>query len=316
MTDIALEGVGYDYPGGVRALDGVDLAIRAGEAVAIIGANGSGKTTLARHLDGLLRPTQGRVLIAGEDAARRRVADLAASVGVCFQDPDRQIFSRDVRREVEFGPRQLGFGAQRRDRSVAAALLAVDLDDAVAVHPHDLGEARRKLLAIASVLAMETPVVVLDEPTVGLDAHGIERIGRLIATLREGGRTVIGISHDLRFVAESFERVVLLERGRVTLDGSPAQVFAADSWPRLRAAGLEPPAAAILGARLGLGSTPTEAALLKAARACVERRARNGTAQPLDIAWAHPATMRGEPEEAGTSPAGCACHRHQGGSYR
>lgn len=263
--DIVLEGVGYDYPGGVRALDGVDLAIRAGESVAIIGANGSGKTTLARQLAGLLRPTRGRVLLAGEDATTRRVADLAASVGVCFQDPDRQIFARSVSGEVEFGPRQLGFSAERRERAVAAALEAVGLGEAVATHPHDLGEARRKLLAIASVLAMETPVLVLDEPTVGLDARGMERVQRLIAVVHEAGRTVVGISHDLRFVAEAFDRVVVLAAGRIRLDGTPAEVFAEAAWSRLRTAGLEPPLAAILGARLGLGSTPTETALLTAA---------------------------------------------------
>ena len=131
-------------------------------------------------------------------------------------------------------------------------------------HPGDLGESRRKLLTIASVLAMATPVVVLDEPTVGLDAHGVARVEKVIAQLHRAGRTVVAISHDMRFVAETFERVVLLDRGRVTLAGSPSEVFAEASWPVLRAAGLEPPAAAIAGARLGLGSTPTEATLVEA----------------------------------------------------
>ncbi len=264
--DIVLEGVGFEYPGGVRALDGVDLRIRSGATVALIGPNGSGKTTLVQHLDGLLRPTRGRVLFDGADAAGRRVADLAATVAVGFQDPDRQIFARSVRAEVEFGPRRLGFSAERRARAVEAALDAVGLGDAVDGHPHDLGEARRKLLSIASLLAMETAVLVLDEPTVGLDAAGVARVRRVISDLRVAGRTVIAISHDLRFVAETFERVVVLAAGRIELDGTPEEVFAEDSWPRLRAAGLEPPAAAVLGARLGLGSTPTEAALLAAAR--------------------------------------------------
>jgi len=265
--DIVLESVGFDYPGGVRALDGVDLAIASGETVAIVGANGSGKTTLARHLVGLLRPTRGRVLVAGIDTATRSVAALAARVGLCFADPERQIFSRDVRGEVEFGPRQLGFDRERRARAVAGAIDAVGLVDALAEHPHDLGQARRKLLAIASVLAMETPVLVLDEPTVGLDAGGVERVSRLVETLHEQRRSVIAISHDMRFVAESFERVVLLAEGRVELDGTPADVFAQAAWPTLRASGLEPPYAAVLGARMGLGSTPTEAALLGASSA-------------------------------------------------
>jgi energy-coupling factor transporter ATP-binding protein EcfA2 len=160
---------------------------------------------------------------------------------------------------------------------VAAALDATGLADDRDVHPHDLGGARRKLLAIASLLAMETPVLVLDEPTVGLGAAGVERVQRIVAQLVDEGRIVIAISHEPCFVAESFERVVLLARGRVVLDGGPADVFAEASWPLLRSAGLEPPAAAVIGARLGLGSTPTEDALLTSAAAA--RRA--GTPRPI-----------------------------------
>jgi energy-coupling factor transport system ATP-binding protein len=265
--DIALEGVSFHYPSGVRALDELDLVIHGGVSIAIVGANGSGKTTLARHLNGLLRPDTGRVTIGGADAAAQSVARLSRSVALCLADPDRQIFARTVAAEVAFGPRQLGMSQARQASAVAEALAAIGLAGHADVHPQDLGEARRKLLSIASMVAMQTAVLVLDEPTVGLDAAGVARVQRLIAELRAAGRTVVGISHDLRFVAESFERVVLLERGQVGFDGPPADVFAEPAWPRLRDAGLEPPLAAILGARLGLGSTPTEAALLRAAAA-------------------------------------------------
>jgi len=264
VTELRLEGVTYEYPAGVRALDGVDLVIPAGGSLALIGANGSGKTTLARHLDGLLRPTHGRVLIDGEDAATFSVARLAAKVGICFQQPDRQIFQRVVRGEVEFGARRLGASEEEAFARAKEALEAVGLADDLGRHPDDLGETRRKLLTIASVLAMRTSVVVLDEPTTGLDAHGAGRIGGIIRALHEEGRSVVGISHDIRFVAETFDRVVLLDRGRVVLDGTPAEVFAERAWPRLRASGLEPPHAAITGARLGLGSTPTEADVVAA----------------------------------------------------
>jgi len=264
--DIALDHVDYDYPGGIKVLDGVDLTIGAGESVAIIGANGSGKTTLVRHLNGLLRPTRGRVLIDGGDAIGRHVAELARVVGLCFQDPDRQIFSGDVRAEVEFGLRQLGVPEEDRTARIKAALEAVALDDAMGRHPHDLGEARRKLLTIASVLAMETPIVVLDEPTVGLDIRGVERIAGIVGGLRDAGRTVLVISHDMRLVAESFERVVLLDAGRIVIDGPPREVYAEPAWTVLRAAGLEPPRAAVMGAEMGLGSTPTERSLLAAAK--------------------------------------------------
>ena len=201
--DIELQSVSFAYPAGVPVLDDLDLFIPGGQSVALVGANGSGKTTLARHLNGLLRPSRGRVLVDGADIADRRVADLAASVAVGFQDPDRQVFSRSVRAEVEFGPRRLGFCTERRERAVAAALAATGLAEAADVHPHDLGESRRMLLALASLLAMETAVLVLDEPTVGLDPAGEARVVRAVAALRAAARTVIAISHDMRFAAES-----------------------------------------------------------------------------------------------------------------
>jgi energy-coupling factor transport system ATP-binding protein len=266
-VDLELRGLHFAYGDGTPALRGVDLAIPGGLCLALIGPNGSGKTTLARHLDGLLRPTSGEVLIAGEDTARRRVAELAAQVAVGFQDPDRQVFARRAGDEVAFGPRQLGFDADRLRAAVTGALEATGLQGDVDRHPQDLGGAARRLLVLASLLAMQTPVIVLDEPTVGLDVAGLRRLQRIMGRLRAEGRTIVLISHDLRFVAESADRVVLLVDGRVSLDGSPVEVFAQDRWPALRAAGLEPPVAAVLGARLGLGSTPTGAALLAAARA-------------------------------------------------
>jgi energy-coupling factor transport system ATP-binding protein len=264
VTQLAVEGLGFVYPDGTRALDGVDLRIDPGPPVAIIGQNGSGKSTLVRHFNGLLRPTEGRVLHDGEDVVGLRTAALAARVGIVFQNPDRQIFAGKVRDEVAFGPRMLGRSATDAAAAGAVALEAVGLTDATDANPYDLGYSRRKLLAIASVLAMETPVVVLDEPTTGQDARGIARVQQVIEKLVADGRTVIAISHDMRFVAESFGRVVVMGGGRIILDGSPDEVFAETAWPMLASTYLEPTYAARVGARLGLGSTPTEAALVAA----------------------------------------------------
>jgi energy-coupling factor transport system ATP-binding protein len=252
------------YPDGTRALDGVDLAIRRGERIAIVGQNGSGKTTLVRHFNGLLRPTEGRVLVDGADAAGRRVASLAASVGLAFQDPDRQIFAGKVRAEVAFGPRNLGRSGPELERAIDEALLATGLEGEAQTNPYDLGYSRRKLLALASILAMSTPIVVLDEPTTGQDARGVERIRAIVDRLAAAGRTVVAISHDMRFVAGSFERVIVMRDGRIVLDGSPGAVFAEAAWDTLASTFLEPPLAARIGARLGLGSTPTDEALLGA----------------------------------------------------
>jgi len=262
MTELAFEDVGFVYPDGTRALAGVDLAISAGEAVAIIGQNGSGKSTLVRHLDGLLRPSEGRVLHDGSDIAETRVAALASAVGIVFQNPDRQIFAGRVKHEVAYGPRILGRTQEQVAAASKAALDAVGLTGTEDTNPYDLGYSRRKLLTLASVLAMDTPVIVLDEPTTGQDARGVARIQAVIRDLTSRGRTVIAISHDMRFVAETFGRVVVMAAGRVVLDGPPETVFAQAAWPTLASTFLEPPLAARIGARLGLGATPTEGSLI------------------------------------------------------
>ncbi len=261
---IDVEGLVHVYPEGTRALDRVDLRVARGQAVAIVGQNGSGKSTLVRHLNGLLRPTEGVVRIDGRDAAELTVARLAALVGLAFQDPDRQIFAGRVRAEVAFGPRNLGLRGAALDAAVEDALRAVGLADAGDVNPYDLGYSRRKLLAIAAVLAMRTPIVVLDEPTTGQDLRGTTRVREIIGTLAAEGRTVLAISHDVRFVAETFGRVVVMREGRIVLDGTPAAVFAEPAWPVLASTNLEPPLAARVGASLGLGSTPTEVSLVEA----------------------------------------------------
>src|SRR2546421_5013143 len=190
MPELVVEGLVHVYrEGGVRAVDGVDLRIGAGERVAIVGQNGSGKTTLVRHLNGLLRPSEGRVLVDGVDAARLTVAHLARSVGLVFQDPDRQIFAGSVRAEVEYGPRNLGVRGEELRSTVESALAAVGLEPEARTNPYDLGASRRKLLALASVLAMRTEVLVLDEPTTGQDERGVERVRAVIEGAHGQGRT-------------------------------------------------------------------------------------------------------------------------------
>jgi energy-coupling factor transport system ATP-binding protein len=261
---IELEDVSFAYPDGTQALSDFGLRIEPGELVAVVGQNGSGKSTLVRHLNGLLRPTSGRVLLDGLDVRGVHVATLAERVGLAFQNPDRQLFAGRVSTEVAFGPKNLGVRGVALDERVNSALDAVGLSAEAASNPYDLGYSRRKLLALASVLAMRTPVLVLDEPTTGQDARGDARVRAVVAAAALERRTVIAISHDMRFVAECFRRVVVMRAGRVVLDGTPEVVFGQAAWPELRAAYLEPPLAALAGARLGLGSTPTEGAFVAA----------------------------------------------------
>jgi energy-coupling factor transport system ATP-binding protein len=264
---IRCEDLSFVYPDGTRALSGVDLEIRAGEQVAIIGQNGSGKSTLVRQWNGLLRPTEGRVLVDGAPTEGRRVAALARLVGLAFQDPDRQIFAGRCRTEVAFGARNAGLRGAALDGAVKAALEAVGLADAADDNPYDLGYSRRKLLSLASILAMGTPAVVLDEPTTGQDSRGVARVRKIVRRLAAEGRTVVAISHDIEFVAETFPRIVVMGGGRVLLDGTPDSVFNEAAWPTLRSTNVEPPFAARVGAALGLESTPTIGALAAAAAA-------------------------------------------------
>ena len=222
---ILCEGVGFAYPDGTQALDEVDLSIESGERVAIIGRNGSGKTTLARLWNGLLRPTTGRVLIDGHPTEGRRVPELARMVGLTFQDPTRQLFLRTCRAEVAFGARNASLRGRRVDAAVDVALDAVGLADQASTAPYDLGPSRRRLLAIGSVIAMQTPVVVLDEPTIGLDSAQVPAVATLVERLAAEGRTVVTISHDARFVERYFQRAIRLDAGRVVADGTPAEVL-------------------------------------------------------------------------------------------
>ncbi len=259
---IEIRGLRHAYPGGTEALRGIDLAIAPGEAVAIVGQNGSGKTTLAKHLVRILAPGAGSVLVAGRDLAGRTIADVARTVGFVFQDPDRQLFSRSVEREVAFGPRNLGLAEEATARLVAQALAAVGLADRAEENPYDLGLSDRKLVALASVLAMDPAVLVLDEPTTGQDAPGIARVGAIVDSWTAAGRTVVAITHDMEFAARHFGRIVVMRAGEVVADGPPATVLATANGPLLASTGLEPPPLALLASLLEIAGLPLDPAAI------------------------------------------------------
>lgn len=244
----------FRYPGGVEAVRGVSLRIGAGERVAIVGGNGAGKTTLVRQLNGILRPTSGAVLLDGEPTGDRSIAQLAATVGYVFQNPDEQLFASTVAADVAFGPRNLGCTPEEAAARAASALAAVNLQDQSGVHPHHLSLSERKRVALAGVLAMRTPVVVLDEPTTGQDARGVELIAGIVASISAEGRTVIAITHDMDFCAEHFDRVVVMADGQVQADGGVREVFARTAV--LDSAAIEPPQLLRLAAHLGWPARP------------------------------------------------------------
>ena len=193
---------------------------------AIIGQNGAGKTTLVKLLKGLLKPVSGSIYFHGEDISGKTVAMLAGNVGYVFQNPDDQIFKYNVMDEILFGPLNIGMDAERAKKEAERALKLTGLTGKEKENPYDLELYERKMTAIASVLAMDTDVLILDEPTIAQDCKGRQIIGDIIRSLSERGKLVIAILHDMDFVAENFERVIIMAHGQVLADGTAKEVFA------------------------------------------------------------------------------------------
>lgn len=253
---IEIKDLQFSYPTGVQALSGITLTIDSGEQVAIVGQNGAGKTTLVRHFNGLLQPTSGEIQIGGWDTQKYSVAKLASRIGYVFQNPDEQLFSRDVKTEVAFGPRNLGYSNEQVEALVNEALAMTELSDKTETNPYDLSPTWRKMVAIASVIAMDTPIVIFDEPTTGQDAANIARIANVINTLRERGKTVVTITHDIDFCAENFERVIAMSQGKILLDGIAKDVLGQEEV--LATTYVDPPQLTRLGKKLGLDDTITK----------------------------------------------------------
>lgn len=265
MAEITIEKVLYAYPGGadVYPEPGLTLGIEPG-VTALVGQNGAGKTTLTKLLNGLLRPRSGKVTVDGIDVAGVTVATMARTVGYCFQNPDDQLFERTVKKEVSFGPRAIGKTPAEIERGVSAALRACGLEGREEVHPHDLGLSERKWVAIASALAIEPKVVVLDEPTLGQDSPSRDRLKSLVRDLGAEGLTVLVVTHDMDFVGEVCPTTVVLSHGQVRYTGPTADAFRDASV--VEDAGIEAPHVTALARAIGLGEHVNEAAFLAAWR--------------------------------------------------
>lgn len=214
----------FSYVKGREVLHGLNLALDH-RPTAIIGQNGAGKTTLVRVLKGLLKPDSGEIRYQGENLETKTVAELASRVGYVFQNPDDQIFKYKVLEEVMFGPLNIGMSQQEAEASAHEALRMVGLDEKAGENPYDLELSDRKMVAIASVLAMNTDVIILDEPTIAQSWNGREKIREIIQTQAAQGKLVIAILHDMDFVANSFARVIAMAHGEILADDTPAEVF-------------------------------------------------------------------------------------------
>ena len=214
----------FSYVKGREVLHGLNLALDH-RPTAIIGQNGAGKTTLVRVLKGLLKPDSGEIRYQGENLETKTVAELASRVGYVFQNPDDQIFKYKVLEEVMFGPLNIGMSPQEAEASAHEALRMVGLDEKAGENPYDLELSERKMVAIASVLAMNTDVIILDEPTIAQSWNGREKIREIIQAKAAEGKLVIAILHDMDFVANSFARVIAMAHGEILADDTPAEVF-------------------------------------------------------------------------------------------
>lgn len=222
---IEVKDLHHIYPSGTHALRGINLKVYPGEFVAIIGQNGSGKTTFVKHLNGLLRATQGEVWVNGVDVSTQKVSAMARIVGYCFQNPDHQIFCDSVYKEVAYGPQNLGLGQDEIDERVEEALSAVGMTQLKDLHPRDLSKGQRQRVAVAAVLSMRPTVLNIDEPTTGQDYQdGIDMLN-LISALNQAGHTILFITHDMPMVARYAQRVVVFRDGEILLDGPTREVF-------------------------------------------------------------------------------------------
>ena len=226
MAAIKIDNISFSYADSAPAVLNVTAFFQPGETAALIGANGAGKTTLARLIKGILVPAAGKIFIDGWDTALVPVSRLASKVGYVFTDPRLQIFTTSVREEVAFGPRNLGWDCEAVDEALHEALQVTELLDKAAVHPYELGRNERRRLALASVLAMRCPVIILDEPTAGIDRQTYRCLNNVVELLKQRLTTLIIISHDTDFVAATCSRVLAMQKGRLVQDGPLNEVLA------------------------------------------------------------------------------------------
>jgi len=236
---IEVKDVYFTYINGVEALKGISLTIKAGEFVAIMGQNGAGKTTLIKHFNGLLKPTKGEVLVDGVDTKTTSVAKLARNVGFVFQNPDNQLFCETVEEEVAFALKNFGFKETTLKKRVTWALNLLGLTEYRKTSPFMLSGGERKRVALASVLAWNPQVVVMDEPTIGQDHQQKEKLRQFIIQLNTQGKTVVVVTHDVEFVAECNPRVILMTKGKTVADAVGKKVLT--DIDRLTQASIVPP---------------------------------------------------------------------------
>lgn len=209
MKAIEVTNLSFAYSQDRPLFDNLTFDLEAGEHLAVIGQNGSGKTTLMKLFAGLLQPNQGQIHLFAEDYVGRPIAEYAQKIAYVFQNPDEQMFNRTVKAELLFGPKMLGFSAAKREKLLAEIVDLCQLEEVLWRHPFDLSPSKRKGIALASALMMDTPIVIMDEPTAGLDGDNLRQLSEVLSHLKETQKTVLMISHDLSFVRQHFRSALI-----------------------------------------------------------------------------------------------------------
>ena len=213
------------YPEGFTAIKGINLKVKEGEIVAILGQNGSGKTTLVKHFNGLLKPTNGTVSIRGNDTAKQTVFNLSSHAGYVFQNPNHQLFATSVLAELEFGPKNQGLANDEIEARVEEATDFFELNTIINEHPLRLSFPLRKIVAMASIYAMQPSIFILDEPTTAQDHGGSEKVRKFLRKLQDDGKTVILVTHDMPLVAEVADRVIAMWSSEIISAANPREFF-------------------------------------------------------------------------------------------
>lgn len=224
MSILTTKNLTHTFPDGTTGISDISLQINAGEFIIIAGANGSGKTVFIRHLNGLLTPTRGKVLIDGVPITKNITAT-RRKIGLIFQDSDSQIVGQTVAEDVAFGPENLNLSPPEVERAVTGSLRATGLEDLSGKDPRTLSGGQKKKLAIAGVLAMQPEILIFDEPFTGLDYPGVVQILQQIVQLHQVGRTILLVTHELEKVLAHAERLIILHQGRLVEDGAPQDVI-------------------------------------------------------------------------------------------
>ncbi len=226
MNVIKTIGLEYTYADGTNALSGVNFEANAGEKVAVLGPNGSGKTTLFYHFNGLIKPTRGEVQVFGKNICKTNIDDVRKRVGLVFQESESQLFAHTVFEDIAFGPKNLGLNSKEIQKRVLQVLRRFDIENLAEKNPANLSGGQKKRVAIAGVVAMEPDVLVLDEPTTGMDTYGITDTMEILDELNDEGKTIIISSHDSDLASSWADRIYVLNKGKVFKSGAPRYIFA------------------------------------------------------------------------------------------